>query len=187
MVPLDFLRVLDRAKVILGPRGDRARKGQHTIGICTVSAREFFNGIQVLQMAVKGDVVAAAHLGHAVDRKATGLLQTDTQTQQHKGHDWTVDDRSGQQVPRPVGYQPVKETRLQSRMRLMGRLLKLYRLPAQPKQQAGLLLMQGVEQLGLQCTDLIAQRANLWGHASTVNWLLTWLTPGADQVVPSAA
>lgn len=71
----DAAGVFDGAPMGLGPGGDLADPADQAIGIAAIDAIQFLKGVEIGQvLAVYDDIVAAMHLGDAVDGKAGGLV-----------------------------------------------------------------------------------------------------------------
>lgn len=74
----NFVRMFDRAKILLGTRGNFKGVGNQSIGIRTVQAMKLIKDIEIGQMSmIKNDIVGPARLGDAVDRERSGLVNRD--------------------------------------------------------------------------------------------------------------
>ncbi len=109
----NLVGMLDRTEIGFGARQNFAHVAHQPVAVFTVEAVEFLDEIEVLQLGpVIHQVVAAAHLGDAVNRKAAPLVKTHAQVQQHQRKNHAVDDGAGDQVLRPIGHQPAEEVLL---------------------------------------------------------------------------
>jgi len=124
-------------------------------------------------LAVIHDVVATAHLGDAVDRKASELIKAHTPVQNEHRKYHAVDDGSGEQVLRPVGHQPTEKIVFKLPVRLPYRLLEFNPFAFDLKQGAGLLLLHGLAQVVFQCADLRQQMADFFVHDGSFEHLST--------------
>ena len=79
----NLVRMLDGAEVLLGAAQDLVHVGHQSAAVSAVGAVEFLDEVEVLQvLAVEHDVVAAPHLGDAVDRETAPLVETHEQRAQ---------------------------------------------------------------------------------------------------------
>src|ERR1700730_4775027 len=106
------LRVLDRALVLFGSRGDLSAVGQHAVPIGTVGAVQAFQKVQILQTsAIENEIVRAADLRHSIDRAADALVDAEEQIEEKKRNDAGVDDGRRQvrqkSSMQKVGWEPM--------------------------------------------------------------------------------
>ena len=136
-------RVLDRAKVLLGSRHDLAHVGNKPSSIRTISAVEFFDEIEVFEMLpVKHDIVGTTDFRNFVNRETGRLIEADEQIENNQRDDHAVDDRSGDQVLRTVGNEPVKKSHFEPAVRVLDGMFEFDALPIDLKEHAALLIVE---------------------------------------------
>lgn len=147
----NLVRVLDGAKILLGAGQDFRHVGHQAVAVFAVGAVEFLDGIEVAQVPpVKHQVVAAPHAGNAVDRKADPLVQAHAGVEHQERKDHAVDQRPGDQVLRPVFYQPAQHAGLELAVRVPGGLFKLDALALDLEEHPAFLLVNRRAQFGFK-------------------------------------
>lgn len=122
----NFVRMFDRAKILLGSRQYFAHVAHQPITVFTISAMKFLDEVQVAQVpAIKHDVIVPPHFGNAINRKASQLIETHAEIEHDERNDHRVNDRPSNEVLRTISDQPAEEAPLQLLVRGLDRAFKL--------------------------------------------------------------
>lgn len=92
--------VLDAAPVDFRAPCDGHGVGIETVDVFTVDAVDFFDPVQIREFpSIKADILAAAHVGEAVEGEAHPVIDFDTHIQEECGKEHTINEGGGEQLP----------------------------------------------------------------------------------------
>src|ERR1017187_1595270 len=83
---LQSMGMLDRTKMLFGPRCDFRNEGQQSVGIGAINTSDLLDGVEIGQHApIEYQVVFPGDLGNSVEGKADKLVEGNRSIQQQKG------------------------------------------------------------------------------------------------------